>query len=171
MTTFIKTAKAGGNTPTTSQTAQAHPYRADEGCSPKQLKDVPAQGYVWGNVSGLALVVDLFNWRDVLTEQEATESVTEFVRAMMESASKELIQPFNEFKDDHRGVAVGMLEGFAALVAFALESKDARSFMEKQLHDQVTFYEVLSAQEMRREKALALDIHGLAHAKGGPRND
>jgi hypothetical protein len=63
-----------------------------------------------------------------------------------------------------------MLEGFAALVAFALESKDARSFMEKQLHDQVTFHEVLSAQEMRREKALALDIHGLADPKGGPRN-
>lgn len=158
---------------TTKATKQAHQYRTSEGglLYPVQLKDVPAQGYGWGNVSGTALVVDLFSWRDAMPANQAGYNVTEFVRSLMEDAAKELDATAEDFKDDHRGVAVGMLEGFAELVAYALQSNDAREHMAAHLSNLVKMHEVMNAEELAKEKAKALDVHVLALAKGGPRHE
>ena len=152
---------------------QVHKYCLDgDGVPlPVQLKDVPAQGYSWGILGGLALVVDLFSWRDVLTPDQLESYVTEYVRSMMEKASEELASESNSDCDDRRGVAVGVLDGFAALVAHALESGKARTFMTTLLNDSVIGQEQMEAAEQAREKALALNIHGIAHQKGGLRHE
>lgn len=151
----------------TSVKASKYRFDGDGVRCPVQLKDVPAQGYTWGNVSGLALVVDLFHWRDVLTPDQAEDFVTEYLRSMMEEASEELAATEGSGRNDHRGVAVGMLEGFAALVEYALKSSEARAFMTKKLNDSVRQIEQMEAEELAKQKALALNIHGIANADGG----
>lgn len=159
----------------TKAVKQTHQYRLDVDGTPCPvwLKDVPAQGYAWGNMSGLALVVDLFNWRKVLTDDEAENFAAEYVRIMIDRASRELAEPHDDsnYHKDHRGVAVGMLDGFAALVAHALGSDAMRDFMVKLLNDTVMRHEQAEADEQAKEKALALNIHGIAHQKGGPRHE
>ena len=159
---------------TPKATKQAHPYRIDGNGLPHPvgLKDVPPQSYDWGGVSGLALVVDLFNWRKVLSADEAANEVADFVRSFMEEASAELTAPHVEAQGNcRRAIAIGMLDGFASLVTHALESNAAREYMAAQLIEKVQFHETLAAEEMEKEKTMALNIHGIAGPKGGPRNE
>lgn len=157
---------------TNKATKQAHQYQLDTDGFPYpiQLKDLPPQNYGYGNLSGLALVVDLFQWRDALTGRQV-DGVSEFVRMFMEDAVQELDTPFEESKLDRRGVAVGVLEGLAAMVAHALESKSVRDFMVKHLSKTAQYHEVMAAKEAAKELTKALDVHGLAHGKGGPRHE
>jgi hypothetical protein len=151
-----------------------HPYRlVDEaGCpSPVGLKDAPKPGGMWDEVRGRALVTDLFAWRDVLTEQQADDNATDEIRRLMEEAFTELETPYDEQRTDLRGIAIGVLEGFAALVAYALESKDVRECMVKKLSDTVQLFNEIEAAELADVKEKALDIHGLTLAKGGPRHE
>jgi hypothetical protein len=157
---------------TTKATKSPHSYRVDKAGypSPVEIKDLPKQGGLWGEVGGRALVVDLFNWRDVLTEQQANDNVTDEVRHLIEEATKVLDAPYVEsIYADHRSAAIGVLECFAELVAYALKSKDMREHMTQHLSDTVRNFDEMAADEVAEEKALALNIHGITAAmqKGG----
>jgi hypothetical protein len=157
--------------PAAKATKASHPYQVDEYGypSPVGMKDAPKPGGIWDDVSGRALVTDLFAWRDVLTEQQANDNVNEEIRGLMAEALMELSKPYDETKrPDIRGIAIGVLAGLTELVAYALESKDVREFMVKRLSDTVQLYNEIEAAELEHDRTLALDIHGLARKKGGP---
>lgn len=133
---------------------------------PLTLKDAPAQDYEWGTVSGTALMFDLFNWRKQLTDQQARGNVEGFVESLMKEAAKELENQPSEFEFvGHRGVAVGVLNGFASLVACALESEDMRKLMEAKLCAFVEEQEKLILDELADAKATALNIRGIKPSK------
>lgn len=135
---------------------------------PLTLKDAPAQGYTWGTVSGTALMFDLFNWRKQLTDEQASDNVEGFVESLMKEAAKELeSRPDDLELVGHRGVAVGVLSGFASLVAYALESEDMRELMEANLRALADVQEKLILNELANEKATALNIRGIEPSKTG----
>ncbi|WP_310627725.1 hypothetical protein [Limnohabitans sp.] len=149
---------------------QACNYRRDSDGFPYPLtlKDVPAQGYEWGSVSGIALMFDLFNWRKQLTDEQASDNGEAFVLLLMKEAARELEhRPDDLALVSHRGVAVGVLSGLAALVAYALESEDMRKLMEAYLCSSVDVQEKLILDELANEKATALNIRGSQPSKTG----
>lgn len=117
----------------------ASEYRLDGGLPvPLELKDSPSMNYQFGYYRGSALTLDLFDWfaaykaaaakQNVCDRSEVMGNATEFVRAMMEDAVKELSKPLDGSENSHRGQAVGMLDSLALLVVSALEgTKDARA--------------------------------------------
>ncbi len=117
----------------------ASEYRLDGGLPvPLELKDSPSMNYQFGYYRGSALALDLFDWfaaykaaaakQNVCDRSEVMGNATEFVRAMMEDACKELSKPLDGSENSHRGQAVGMLDSLALLVVSALEgTKDARA--------------------------------------------
>lgn len=167
--THTKATRKAVKQATKATKAKPNPYRVDEAGypSPVEIKDVPLQSGIWGEVSGRALVVDLFNWREVLTEQQANDNVTDEIRHLMEEAVKVLETPYVDGFLDRRDVAIGVLEGFADLVAYALESKAVREYMVQNLSNTVQTFNELEAAELVRARTLALDVHGLAREKGG----
>ncbi len=154
----------------TKVSKRAFNYRRDSNGFPYPLtlKDAPAQGYEWGTVSGTALMFDLFNWRKQLTDKQASDNVEGFVESLMKEAAKELENQPSDFEFvGHRGVAVGLLNGFASLVAYALESEDMRKLMEANLRALIDTQEKLILDELADGKATALNIRGIKPSKTG----
>jgi hypothetical protein len=133
----------------------------------KRISDMPViDDQDWCCVCGTALVDDLFNWRSILTEDEALTEPSEAVQGLIEEAceairagSESLALEEDSRRSSRRSIAYSVLNGISHLAAFALTQKGAREIILEQLARDLEFQARQQKGWGAYNKQAALDIH------------
>lgn len=150
-----------GTTPKVCKTVRCYPVDEDGIPMPTNLTQTPETDANYWNAAGLALVVDLFNWREVMTDEQMDDKGRDRVLELLEQAATTRQTASSEGPDQNKsGVAWALTCAMAALVAHCLDSKEAKEFMRQELRDELARADFIENRDAARSKSLALRVLG-----------